>query len=1074
MAVDSNRIQAVFLLAVEAADVPLRAQLLERECGADIELRQRVEALLAAHNASGGVLDRAFVSPLTTVDQPRLLERPGSRIGPYKLLQQLGEGGMGVVFLAEQLEPVRRKVAIKVIKPGMDTHRVVARFEAERQALALMDHPNIARVLDAGATDSGRPYFVMELVKGLPITKYCDQERLTPQERLRLFMPVCQAVQHAHQKGIIHRDLKPSNILIALYDGTPVPKVIDFGIAKATGGKLTDLTLFTEVGHAIGTWEYMAPEQAELNNLDIDTRADIYALGATLYELLTGSPPFTRQQLRNAAFEEMLRMIREVEPPKPSSKLSLSEELPSLATKRKLEPAKLSRMMRGDLDWIVMKCLEKERDRRYETANSFAADIQRHLHGEAVHAVPPSAIYRLRKFARKNRALLTTAAAFAVLLVTAAAVSGRLAMKAHDAEDAAEDRRMQAERSAREAEANLDYALRASQRIQDARVDAEVRNLSLQVDLNLAEILTDRRVGLLRLAQPMTARIGPIETPIPATATDGMELRFDENPEFRSLREFVTAVVLFAGQDYGQLLPPVTHDGHEVTRLWCSPDCRLLLTLGADATARTWETLTGRQIAILRKGNERVVNCGISDDGKTMFTEDEAGIARFFESQGGFLSQTPPHHSPNGAMIARDRFLAKGASLEQGLDDAKPADQNQVPYAELWDITTTKRIARWTDHDGLKAESFRFLGDGRWIAANEGESALAVFAAKDGKLAGRLPYPEGYYACSVEGSPSGRMISVGLVGGPNSEGISLLIWNTDTWQAATPLLFDYQGFGSYWFPLPGEELPEFCPWTDELVGGFSHNPNSDPPGPQFLNVCRSGQPPTVSYVNSPICVPLLPTGDFVLADGGKVFDTRTGQRLVPPVGHKYHPIVKRFAADGRFVITLEGLIDTRTEKAFSRPEWRPSDSYQRLSEWPSSGHRPGLGFLTAELQHRNQVRVRLLPTVALNQIPPDLLVLWLRVVLRGELGPDGAFVKWDEPTWEQKRQELAARPAPTADLPFPGHVANDRLHWLRGEFEAAGESEKPRLAKQLFDRAEATGDRSEANRWQKWHEAQPK
>ena len=422
-----NRIQAVFLLAVETTDAAARAQILERECGADAELRQRVEALLAAHDASGGFLDRPPPSPVSTVDELPLREGPGGHIGPYKLLQQIGEGGMGVVFLAEQLEPVQRKVALKVIKPGMDSHQVVARFEAERQALALMDHPNIAKVLDAGATDSGRPYFVMELVKGLPITKYCDQERLTAQERLRLFVPVCQAVQHAHQKGIIHRDLKPSNILIGLYDGRPVPKVIDFGVAKATGIKLTERTLFTEVGHAIGTWEYMAPEQAELNNLDIDTRADIYALGATLYELLAGSPPFTRQQLRKAAFEEMLRLIREVEPPKPSARLSSSDELPSLATKRKLEPAKLSRLVRGDLDWIVMKCLEKDRHRRYETANGLARDLQHYLADEVVEARPPSVGYRLRKFVRRHKGqVLAGALLLALLLIGIAGTTAGL------------------------------------------------------------------------------------------------------------------------------------------------------------------------------------------------------------------------------------------------------------------------------------------------------------------------------------------------------------------------------------------------------------------------------------------------------------------------------------------------------------------------------------------------------------------------------------------------------------------------------------------------------------------------
>ncbi len=441
MSADPDRIQAVFLLAVDATAPDGRAEVLDRECGADTELRQRVEVLLQAHDGSAGLLDKPPVPVGSTVDDPRRIEGPGSRIGPYKLLQQIGEGGMGVVFLAEQIEPVQRKVALKVIEPGMDTHHVVARFEAERQALALMDHPNIAKVLDAGATDSGRPYFVMELVKGLPMTKYCDQEHLTPQERLQLFLPICQAVQHAHQKGIIHRDLKPSNILIALYDGRPVPKVIDFGVAKATGIKLIDRTLFTEVGHAIGTWEYMAPEQAELNNLDIDTRADIYALGATLYELLAGSPPFTRKQLRNAAFDEMLRLIREVEPPKPSTRLSSSDELSSLAAKRKLEPAKLSRMVRGDLDWIVMKCLEKERGRRYESANGLALDVQRYLADEPVLASPPSAAYRLRKFVRRHKGKVATAALMARVLLAAAASVGWCSWTGRSSEPSTKRRR---------------------------------------------------------------------------------------------------------------------------------------------------------------------------------------------------------------------------------------------------------------------------------------------------------------------------------------------------------------------------------------------------------------------------------------------------------------------------------------------------------------------------------------------------------------------------------------------------------------------------------------------------------
>ena len=323
------------------------------------------------------------------------------------------------MFRAEQTRPVRRQVALKVVKAGMDTRQVIARFEAERQALAVMDHPSIAKVHDAGTTDTGRPYFVMELVRGLSITRYCDEHHLTPRDRLGLFVHVCQAVQHAHQKGIIHRDLKPSNVLVAELDGRPLPKVIDFGVAKATGPKLTDLTLLTEMGTIVGTMEYMSPEQAELNNLDVDTRADVYSLGVILYELLTGSPPLSAAQLRGAAFDQILRMIREVEPPKPSTRLSSAAELPSIAANRQLEPRRLTRLIHGELDWVVMKCLEKDRARRYATANGLAADLLRYLADEPVMAAAPSAAYRLRKFVRRHRASVSAAAAIAVVLVAA-------------------------------------------------------------------------------------------------------------------------------------------------------------------------------------------------------------------------------------------------------------------------------------------------------------------------------------------------------------------------------------------------------------------------------------------------------------------------------------------------------------------------------------------------------------------------------------------------------------------------------------------------------------------------------
>jgi WD40 repeat protein/serine/threonine protein kinase len=393
-----------------------RADFLAHFCGADETLRNRLERLLGAYQRSGSVLEAPALNLMLSSDATNPIEEVGTVLGPYRLLQQIGEGGMGVVYMADQLHPVSRRVAVKVVKPGMDTKEVVARFEAERQALAMMDHPHIARVFDASQTETGRPYFVMELVKGIPITQFCDEHCLTTRQRLELFIPVCEAVQHAHQKGIIHRDLKPSNVLVALFDGKPVPKVIDFGIAKALNQKLTQHTLFTQFGQLVGTYEYMSPEQAQFNQLDIDTRSDVYSLGVLLYELLTDSPPFSRERLRSAAFDELVRIIREEEPPAPSTRISTSQVLAEIATKRKTPARVLNQLIQGDLDWITMKALEKDRGRRYKTAASFGDDIRRYLKNEPVEACPPSTWYQLRKFAARRRRHVVAATAVLVVM----------------------------------------------------------------------------------------------------------------------------------------------------------------------------------------------------------------------------------------------------------------------------------------------------------------------------------------------------------------------------------------------------------------------------------------------------------------------------------------------------------------------------------------------------------------------------------------------------------------------------------------------------------------------------------
>jgi tetratricopeptide (TPR) repeat protein/serine/threonine protein kinase len=408
--------ESVFAKALEIQEPDQRAAYLDQACAGSPGLRKNVESLLSAYDA-GQFLEAPAPAPIVTVDEP-VREGPGTVIGPYKLLEQIGEGGFGVVFMAEQQQPVRRKVALKVLKPGMDTRQVVARFEAERQALALMDHPHIAHVFDGGATAAGRPYFVMELVRGIPVTDFCDQNRLPVRERLELLVGVCQAVQHAHHKGVIHRDLKPSNVLVTLQDGAALVKVIDFGIAKALGQSLTDKTLFTGFAQLIGTPLYMAPEQAALSNVDVDTRSDIYSLGVLLYELLTGTTPFTKERLQEAGYDELRRIIREEEPPRPSTRLStLGQAATTISTQRRSDPKRLSQLFRGELDWIVMKALDKDRNRRYETASAFAADVQRYLHDEPVLACPPSALYRFGKFARRNKVGLAIAGLILLLLV---------------------------------------------------------------------------------------------------------------------------------------------------------------------------------------------------------------------------------------------------------------------------------------------------------------------------------------------------------------------------------------------------------------------------------------------------------------------------------------------------------------------------------------------------------------------------------------------------------------------------------------------------------------------------------
>jgi tetratricopeptide (TPR) repeat protein len=499
----TQREEDLFDAARKLTDPAERGAYLDRACAGDPALRARVEELLAA----GADAEQFFTESSSALSFPGhslqssrgtpasagairaslLGEEPvGTRIGRYKLLQKIGEGGWGVVYMAEQEEPVRRRVALKIIKLGMETKSVIGRFEAERQALAMMDHPNIARVFDAGATERGSPYFVMELIRGVKITEYCDQNHLDTRQRLDLFIQICHAIQHAHQKGIIHGDIKPSNIMVTVQDGVPVPKVIDFGISKATEVRLTDELLFTAYAQLIGTPAYMSPEQAEMSGLDTDTRSDIYSLGVVLYELLTGKTPFDAKALIGSGLDEMRRTLREREPPRPSIRLTALErqELARTAESRQAEPPRLIALLHGDLDWIVMKALEKDRTRRYETANGLAMDIQRHLNNEPVAARPPSRRYRLQKLVRRNRVVFAAGGAVAAALVVGMGTSTWLFLK---------------EREARH------RAVAAEQQETRLRHDAELREKITQAALLVSQERFDGADNLLReivLTQP--------------------------------------------------------------------------------------------------------------------------------------------------------------------------------------------------------------------------------------------------------------------------------------------------------------------------------------------------------------------------------------------------------------------------------------------------------------------------------------------------------------------------------------------------------------------------------------------
>jgi WD40 repeat protein/serine/threonine protein kinase len=756
--------QEIFLAAVERHRPEEWQAYLDQACGTDDELRRQVNLLLKAHQQAGSVPGAADSEPDQTGVYQAQTEPPGTVIGPYKLLELIGEGGMGTVWMAQQAEPVKRLVAVKLIKAGMDSKQVVARFEAERQALALMDHPNIAGVLDAGTTGAGRPYFVMDIVKGMPITEYCDEHRLTPRQRLELFIPVCQAVQHAHQKGIIHRDLKPNNVLVAPYDGLPVPKVIDFGVAKAVGQQLTDRTLVTGFGAVVGTLEYMSPEQAELNNSDIDTRSDIYALGALLYELLTGTPPFSRKELQKTGMMEMLRVIREKEPSKPSTKLSTADGLPTLAANRGTEPGKLASLVRGELDWIVMKALNKDRGRRYETANGFAMDVQRYLAGEPVLAAPAGAMYRLRKLVRRHRAPAAAAGLVLLALVGGIVATTWQALRATQAESHAVVEKTAAIEARgvalSEAERNRRLLYAADLHLASQAWQSEEGTVSQCKDLLLAHVpgpgQQDLREFCWRYQWRLLNRGSVVRLPVVSRAAGvsagDRVVTLDSEGKLhawrigdRTVREESTlagdGVLGITLARNGEVAAVIDRDGSPkvfdvrngaqkvqvrapsaLINLKLSADGRFLVGVGRDKHARVWDTANGKELYDDLMIDPTAKELDLSLDGKQVLASstDEGTLVVLYRAgkeKPLVLSNDPGGFNKLHGALSSDGKLAVVAAAGN--------------YVEFYDTTTGRRLK-----DGLPTRSapthVTFSPDGNQLAVGESTGLVTLW---------RLPRP---------------------------------------------------------------------------------------------------------------------------------------------------------------------------------------------------------------------------------------------------------------------------------------------------------------------------------------------
>jgi WD40 repeat protein len=715
----------IFLAALDIACPRDRAAYVAQACADDPALRQRLDAMLAFHDQEDSFLRAPCGETRAAADDVTMAEGEGTLIGRYKLLEKIGEGGFAVVFMAEQTEPIRRKVALKVIKPGMDSKQVIGRFEAERQALALMDHPNIAKVFDGGVTDSGRPYFVMELVNGVPLTDYCDTFKLDTNQRLAVFMQTCRAVQHAHQKGIIHRDLKPSNVLVTLHDDIPVPKVIDFGIAKATQDRLTERTVFTRFQHFIGTPAYMSPEQATFSGLDIDTRSDIYSLGVLLYELLTGVTPFDKQKLCDAAYDELCRIIRDEQPPTPSTRIStLGEKLKLVTQNRRTDPRELRHTLHRDLDWIVMKALEKERSRRYETASAMADDIERFLHHEPVLAGPPGTMYRLRKAVQRNRGKVAAAVAISLAMLLGSVVSS----------------------------VSLMSAVRARNDALDAKTVADVARNDEAAAHRIAQQEVERKQLLLYVADTSNAKqawdAGNVDY-----AVELLKRHIPKADE-TDLRTFAWYHMWDQCRQYEASL---TH-GSPLHALAYSPDGKVLATAGEGGHVTLWDSTKRQPLVSLPVAMETAMSLVFSPDGNVLAigggsghkSRTAPGVVEIWDWQ---RRKRLRSLSPASSLVACVAMSAQGDRL---------ACSNYDGVLHIWDLNSSAdRPLTTIQQPGRMTLSIGFSPDGRTLVAGSWLDAHVVrlWDVRSGAEVGAVKV-NGPVRC-VAIAPDGKTVAAG-------------------------------------------------------------------------------------------------------------------------------------------------------------------------------------------------------------------------------------------------------------------------------------------------------------------------